>query len=256
VTELRLESAGGSRPEAVMNVITLAEAARLEAVLRGQAAASAEERPAELLLALDAGEILRLGLVDQRGMVVVGAAIAFVMQVEPWREAMVAIPQRIAEEARDAAGSPLAGLGLELWLGAAGLLLAAWLALQVLSVGRAFVAFHRFRLLRRGERITTEAGLFTLQVASARRDKVQRLLAGESWLARRLGRRRLSCEVAAGAGTEGPGPKGREARCGCVGWHRWPPPSGSPSWWPRCRRGSIRAGSTGGRCTPAPPGGC
>jgi putative membrane protein len=90
-------------------------------------------------------------------------------------------------------------LGSPLLLAGAGLAIAALLALQVLSVARAFVAFHRFRLLRRGERITTESGLLTRQVASARRDKVQRLVAGETWLARRLGQRWLSCEVAAGA---------------------------------------------------------
>jgi putative membrane protein len=208
VTELRLESAGGSRPEAVMNVITLAEAARLEAVLRDRAPASAGDGAAipgstsKELLVLAPRDLLRLGLISQRGMVVVGAAIAFAMQVEPWRDALVAVPERIVEEARGVEGVTFAA-GRELWGGALGLLLAALVALQLLSVARAFVAFHRFRLLRQGERITTESGLLTRQVTSARRDKVQRLLAGESWLARRFGRRWLSCEVAAGATAEG-----------------------------------------------------
>jgi putative membrane protein len=198
VTELRLESAGGRAPEAVMNVITLAEAARIEALLRGRAAvASGEEEAAEVLLALGPRELLRLGLVSQRGMVVVGAAIAFAMQIEPLRDALLEVPVRLAESARGAVGD--LALGSPLLLAGAGLAVAALLALQVLSVARAFVAFHRFRLLRRGERITTESGLLTRQVASARRDKVQRLLAGETWLARRLGQRWLSCEVAAGA---------------------------------------------------------
>ena len=41
VTELRLESSGGTRPEAVMSVITANEADRLERVLRSAARAAA-----------------------------------------------------------------------------------------------------------------------------------------------------------------------------------------------------------------------
>jgi putative membrane protein len=67
----------------------------------------------------------------------------------------------------------------------------------------AVAAFHGFRLERRGERIATEGGLLTRHAASAPRDKIQRLLFEETWLARRLGRRWLACDVAAGVPREG-----------------------------------------------------
>jgi putative membrane protein len=82
-------------------------------------------------------------------------------------------------------------------------------ALQVLSVARAFTGFYGFTLRRSGERITTVSGLFTRQVASARRDKIQRLIIGESMLSRLLGRQWLWCEVAAGAA---PGEQERSVR--------------------------------------------
>ncbi|MEO6066291.1 MAG: PH domain-containing protein, partial [Lysobacterales bacterium] len=72
VTELRLESAGGSKPEAVMNVIARAEADRLERVLREgvghvvESAAFEGEAPEgeapEVLHALGLGELVRLGI--------------------------------------------------------------------------------------------------------------------------------------------------------------------------------------------------
>jgi putative membrane protein len=200
VTELRLESAGGSKPEAVMNVITVAEAERVEAVLRGRvgSADAVQEEPARLLLALPPRELVRLGLVTQRGLVVVGAAFAFTMQIEPLRDAVLDVrwvPSVLSGPSGVATGLP-SGVGVAGALLAA--LLGAAVALQLLSIGRAFFAFHRFELRRRGERIATVSGLLTRQAASSRRDKVQRLLVGESWLARRLGRRWLSCEVAAG----------------------------------------------------------
>jgi putative membrane protein len=209
VTELRLESAGGARPEAVMNVITVAEAERLEAILRGRAAAEAPQAGTERpLLSLAPAELVRLGLVTQRGMVVVGAALAFAMQIEPLREAVTAAPERlIATLARR--GGALQGTTAGTILAAVLLGLLFLAALQVLSVARAFTGFYGFTLRRSGERITTVSGLFTRQVASARRDKIQRLIIGESLLSRLLGRQWLWCEVAAGAA---PGEQERSVR--------------------------------------------
>jgi len=90
VTELRLESAGGARPEAVMTVITVAEAARIEAVLRGRRPGTDTASPlpaAQPLLALAPDEVVRLGLVTNRGLVVVGAIVALVMPVRSRRRA-------------------------------------------------------------------------------------------------------------------------------------------------------------------------
>lgn len=222
VTELRLESAGGAKPEAVMNVITVAEAERLETILRGHAASDAAaaaaadaERP---LLALAPGDLVRLGLVTQRGMVVVGAALAFAMQIEPLRELVTEAPERMVSALARRGGS-LEGTAAGNLLAGAVLVLVFVAALQVLSVLRAFTGFYGFTLRRSGERITTVSGMFTRQMASARRDKIQRLVIGESLLSRLFGRQWLWCEVAAGAGS---GEQERTARL------RWLAPIATP----------------------------
>lgn len=220
VTELRLESAGGAKPEAVMNVITVAEAERLETILRGHvatdaAAAADAEQP---LLALAPGDLVRLGLVTQRGMVVVGALLAFAMQIEPLRELVTEAPERMVSALARRGGS-LEGTTAGTVLAGGVLLLVFIAALQLLSVARAFTGFYGFTLRRSGERITTVSGLLTRQMASARRDKIQRLVIGESLLSRLFGRQWLWCEVAAGAGG---GEQERTARL------RWLAPLATP----------------------------
>lgn len=209
VSELRLESAGGAKPEAVMSVIPLADALRIEQILRARGpeaeaddAASAPATdgapsPSPILLRLPVGELLRLGLVTNRGWVIIGAGFALLWQVVPEERGVARSAWRLVE--------PLIGRGAEYIPGplafavsAAMFLLMAMAAVKGLSLLMAVVDFHAFTLERRGERVRTEAGLLTRRVASARRDKIQRLLFAEGWLMRRLGRQALSCEVAGG----------------------------------------------------------
>jgi putative membrane protein len=221
VTELRLESAGGARPEAVMNVITVREAARIEAILRGRdtgldgVAAAAPGTP---LLALSPGEVIRLGLVTNRGLVVVGAALALLTQFDLWDPRTLVragrgVGTRIGTWTPAAASPPETAA-----LAVAGVIVLVAL-LKVLSVAVAFVGFHGFRLWRDGERLRTESGFLTRHSASARRDKVQRVRLGDSWLSRRLGRQWLSCDVAAGV-------QGQDAGEGTR--LRWLVPLGTP----------------------------
>jgi putative membrane protein len=217
VTELRLESAGGSEPEAVMNVIRLDEARRIEAALRG--AAPSEESAAEPapLLVLGGGDLVRLGLATNRGAVVLGGLIAVYWQFEPWEWHWKAEEFRHWRERLEAWQAGLPGpVGTAAIVAAA---LGAFLVmLKLLSVLMAVFNFHGFRLELRGRRVASEAGLLTRHAASAQCDKIQRLLFEETWLARRLGRRRLSCDVASG----GPGQEQHGARL------RWLAPIGTP----------------------------
>ncbi|MCE3002711.1 MAG: PH domain-containing protein [Xanthomonadaceae bacterium] len=207
VSELRLESAGGLKPEAVMSVIPLADALRIERILREHAApqvggddpVAVEPAAAAspILLRLPLPELLRLGLVTNRGWVVVGAGMALLWQVVPEERGVARSAWRLVE--------PWIGIGAEYipgplaWAASAALfLLMVLLAVKALSLLMAVVDFHGFVLERRGERVRTEAGLLTRRVASARRDKVQRLLFADGWLMRRMGRQALSCEVAGG----------------------------------------------------------
>ena len=163
VAEVRLESAGGTTAEAHMRVLSLPAAAALERLVQvghGQGAADADAAPAaaDLLLALPTGELVRLGVISNRGIVVVGAALAALSQTLPGD------PERwIRPLGRGLFGQAnMLQMG---WLGTAlaalALLLAALLVLRLLSVALAIVQFHGFTLRERDGTLGVESGLLT-----------------------------------------------------------------------------------------------
>lgn len=87
VAELRLESAGGAKPEAQMRVLRLDQALALEQLVRhrGQATPgqSAEASDSTTLLTLPPGEIVRLGLISNRGMIAMAATAGAAYQMFP-----------------------------------------------------------------------------------------------------------------------------------------------------------------------------
>ncbi|PJJ95876.1 hypothetical protein CO641_14645 [Lysobacteraceae bacterium NML91-0213] len=205
VAEVRLESAGGSKPEARMQVLTLAEAMALEAVVRRRApvvpatdgaphAPAAPATEARTLLALSTGEVVRLGLVSNRGMVVVAGAIALAMQVLPDNLAGDLLT-RIAREAFGRV-SVAGGAWQGQLMAAALLLVMAVLALRVLSVVLALVQYHGFRLVEDGRRLGVERGLLTRLRNSVPRRRIQAWTLQESLMHRLLGRRSLQVDTA------------------------------------------------------------
>ena len=206
VAEVRLESAGGQKPEAEMRVLRLADAQALEALIQGHAqrhahagtTAPGEEATAagetRTLLALPVGEVLRHGLISNRGMLVVGAGFAAITQVSPdllgdlvegWGRAMLA-----SLDLRHYGPAQYA-------VGALGLLLGFVAVLQALSVVLSLLQYHGFRLTETGSRLTMERGLLTRLRSSAPRRRIQAWTLREG-LPHRLWRRRaLQVDTAA-----------------------------------------------------------
>jgi putative membrane protein len=92
VAEVRLESAGGIKPEADMRVLKLDDALALEALVRRKGGAapatgiSVQDAPAdvrEVLHTLSNSEIVRAGLISNRGMLAIGGAFAALAQFSP-----------------------------------------------------------------------------------------------------------------------------------------------------------------------------
>lgn len=204
VAAVKLESAGGTRPEAEMKVLKLADALALERLIRyrGHAApgghdstdAAEEEVAGETLLALSTPEIVRLGLISNRGMVVIAGAFALAWQVFPEKR--------------------MAGMFMDMWrqaFGYVGQLNGHWLAaastvaafvLLVLALIRAFsvvlaiVRYHGFRLSEHGRRLTVERGMLTRVRASVPRRRIQSWTLRETALHRLFGRRSLEIDTA------------------------------------------------------------
>lgn len=206
VAAVKLESAGGNKPEAEMKVLAYADALALERLIRHRvpvdpdlATARAHDPDAEVsgqtLLALPTGEIVRLGLISNRGMVVVAGAFALAWQVFPdgyivdlVRDAWHGASGYVVPGQRNAAGLGIAALAL----------IALALALvRALSVLLAVVRYHGFRLSEHGRRLTVERGLFTRVRASVPRRRIQAWTLRETVLHRLFRRRTLHVDTAA-----------------------------------------------------------
>ena len=197
VAEVRLESAGGQKPEAQMRVLRLDQALALEDLIkhRGQLPdADAPARVADNLLLLPTAEVVRLGLVSNRGMIVVAAAIGGAWQL---------FPDRVVADFFETYGRQLFGYASHLQLGwittaaaATTMVLLAIVLLRLLSVALALVQYHDFRLSEEQKRLTVERGLLAKLRTSVVRRRIQSWTLHEGFLHRLLKRRSLQVDTA------------------------------------------------------------
>ncbi|WP_460830878.1 PH domain-containing protein [Lysobacter humi (ex Lee et al. 2017)] len=207
VAEVKLESAGGKRPEAEMRVLALDDALALEALVRrrgvaapAEAEATVEAPPATPLLRLSTAEVLRLGLLSNRGLVVAIAGAASFTQFGPdagdsrfvWK-----LLGRFANEVTGYGGAHgFEPLDYAVAFGALALALLA--ALRLLSVLLALAQYHGFELREDGARLVVERGLLARWRSSLSRRRIQAWTLREGWLHRRFGRRALQVDIATG----------------------------------------------------------
>lgn len=213
VAEVRLESAvGGGTPEAQMQVLSLADAAALEAVVEAAGSAQAqrstaapdtaqqrsEPQPAhaagETLLQLDTSELIKLGLTSNRGLVL--GAIGFGAFAQFGGEGFGRTMANTAEAGVEFAGR--LGLGFVHWLLLGMFLLLAFLALaRAVAVLMVVVQLHGFRLSEAAGSLSVEQGLLTRLRTRAPRAKIQRWTVHDSLLHRLFKRRSVRVETAA-----------------------------------------------------------
>lgn len=201
VTELQVESAGGVTSEAHMRVLTLAEADRLEKLLREGAELEGDvlDEVDAPLLEVPVPELIRLGLISNRGMIVIGAAIAFLAQTG---DGLERIARPLTNTAERLFGQYFADRSFDtpaVVIGVVALVVLALVAVRLLSVLIALVSFYDFRLAERHGRFTAEYGLLTRVRTSATRAKIQKVWIDESLLHRLFGRVTVRLDV---AGTE------------------------------------------------------
>ena len=212
VAEVRLESAGGIKPEAQMRVLRLDQAEALEALVRqrgraadGGAPATPDAAEQVPLLALSNGELVRLGLISNRGMLVVAAAFGALAQtgdnvfgilVERWGKSALGWLSGLAgEHAHD---SPVT-----IAFAAGSLLLVALVLVRLLSVLLAFLQYYGFTLREDDARIRVESGLLARYRSSAKRRRIQSWSLHEGVLHRWFKRRSLRVQTASRQGGDG-----------------------------------------------------
>lgn len=236
VVDVRVETGGGGETEARLSVLpreALDEMrARVFAGRRGPGetngageARQADARPVEApagqappglavqILHLPLPELLLCGFLENKGMVLVGAAYGALWEagalnwIWSWffpgdvdarglfRDILAALLGR----------SPLPVGRLLMALGG----LAAFLVLvRLISMAWAFVRLYDFRLARHGDDLRITFGLFTRVTATIPRRRVQTLTIHQSWLHRRL--RRASVRVETAGGPAGASARDRE----------------------------------------------
>jgi putative membrane protein len=209
VAELRLESAGGGKAEAEMRVLSVADAQALELLIRQRGAAASVEAmpgalnaaPAAALLSMNTPEVIRLGLISNRGMVLVAAAFGAMWQFmpEPWvsdRGFRQAYGFFTSEAATLVPGWLLrpAGAAIVALVFFAGIVI----AVRVLSVVLALLQFHGFRLEEIGRQLRVERGLLTRVRTHVPRRRIQAWRLYETVLHRCFRRQGLRVDSAAG----------------------------------------------------------
>ncbi|MEO8366376.1 MAG: PH domain-containing protein [Pseudoxanthomonas sp.] len=197
VAEVRLESAGGQKPEAQMRVLRLDQALALESLVkhRGQMPdAVAQAGTDDTLLSLSTAEVVRLGLVSNRGMIVMAAAFGGAWQL---------FPDRVVANLFEHYGRQLSGYASHFQLGWITTVLAvlcmvvlALLLLRVLSVLLALVQYYGFRLSEEQRRLTVQRGLLAKLRTSVARRRIQAWTLHEGLLHRLLKRRSLHIDTA------------------------------------------------------------
>ncbi|HWS77954.1 MAG TPA: PH domain-containing protein [Thermomonas sp.] len=204
VAEVRLEAAGGVKPEAQMRVLRMDQALALEALVRrrGHALATVADDAAASapLLTLSTVELVRLGLISNRGMLVVAAAFGGLAQtgddvfgvlVDRWGKLLFG---RVSDFMGQHAHDSTLGIGLA----AVSLVLAALVLVRLLSVVLAILQFHGFALRDDDGRITVERGLLARSRSSAKHRRIQAWSLREGVLHRWFDRRSLRVDTAAG----------------------------------------------------------
>ena len=197
VAEVRLESAGGQKPEAQMRVLRLDEALALENLIKHRGQAQDSDAPAlqaDSLLTLSTAEVVRLGLVSNRGMIVMAAAFGASWQV---------FPDRLVADYFESFARQVFGYASHLHYGWAAtaaavlaLLVLASVLLRLLSVLLALLQYHGFRLSEEQRRLTVERGLLSKLRTSVARRRIQAWTLQEGFLHRLLKRRSLRIDTA------------------------------------------------------------
>jgi putative membrane protein len=213
VAEVRLESAGGmGQAEAQMQVLKLEQANALEALVRSGAhrarAAQARsdgdpgsdedaDRAPTLWLELPTRELVRLGLISNRGMLVVAAGFAYLTQAGD------VLTQRLSNGIESVGREGIAMA--EAWhlgpvayvLLAIALLLAMIVAVRLLSVALAILQFHDFRLYAGDRELRVERGLLSRVRSHLPKRRIQAYSLRETLLHRWFGRQSLRVDRAA-----------------------------------------------------------
>jgi putative membrane protein len=195
-----VQTSTGGKPEALISVLDLpaVQAMRERIFSQSKQPDATVAAPAEeLLLHLSSGELVRYGLIDNRGMILVAAAFGllheagvFTINEQVWEQLLQSSP---------AAGLAALGLMMQIVLGLL-TIVSAIVAVRILSIVLALVTFHDFKLTRQEGDLRARYGLLTRIALTLRTRRIQAVHQTESLLHRWLDRVSLNVDLAGDSG--------------------------------------------------------
>ena len=203
VAEVRLETGGGEKEEGRMRVLGFSQAQQLQQMIRSQEKISTINQSAvnqtdtgQTLLRLTSRELLKLGIISNKGMILVVAGFGAVMQMN-WE-----LPEAMFKKAStwlwDHSAEISQNSTLSYIVGGLTLLFFAFVVLRVISILQAFLHYHGFLLSSDNHRLSIERGLLNRFHGSLPRTRIQAWTLQQSWLQRRFSRFALRVDAAAG----------------------------------------------------------
>jgi len=233
VTSARIETAAGGKPEASLRVLSMEAAEELRRYTLGEVEKTAETdspttAPADTpLLQVPDRELVRLGLISNRGFIVIAAVLGASSQFQWWDEDWIQDQDWLAfyESARAKAPAWVGWL-TESGTLAFGVLLTVVLILLFLVLLRLFsiawyvVRYHGFTLRRKGEDLRAEYGLLTHVSSLIPIHRVQLVTVSATFLHRWFGRASIDLETA-GTSEAGSELSGQLAASGVATTRQW-----------------------------------
>jgi putative membrane protein len=202
VVEISLESGAGLKPEAKMTVVPLARAKLLEQQVRQAQAHHASfdlpttapnqtldaptSAPSEMIHHVGLLDLVRLGLISNRGMIAIGAGFYFLSQLN-------VLPKNLFKSIgiwlRENVGI---AHGWAFWLIFASLSIVLILVVvRLASIAMAIFSYYNFQLHFDGERLRAEQGLLTRQGGSSKPSGIIAQVIQDGWLYRWFKRQSL-----------------------------------------------------------------
>lgn len=214
VAEVRVQTGSGNEPEATLSVLALADLEEMRRRVFGTARPPAAEAGIveapplvmpEVLVRLTPGDLALYGIIENRGLLVIAAIFGVLTEFGP---AARFLEQTLGDQASRGVlrrtGRALFAGGVSLRVIAYGLAgLALFLIVsRVFSIGWALVRLYGYTLVKVGEDLRAEYGLFTRVTATIPRRRIQCVTVRDTPLHRLLGCASVRVATAGGMAAE------------------------------------------------------
>jgi len=190
VADVTVETAGGARPEAVLKVISMdaVEKMRRQVFTEKRAVIDEAAPESEMLLAMSAKDLALFGLISNKGVAVILAALGLTWEFDE--------DGKVFKTIKDLFFPFLSGMPTYMVVIISVVILV--IVLKLLSIIWAFFKLYRFSLERYEEDLHTKCGLFTLHTAVIPRFRIQCIRIIETFVQRILNISSLKVVTAGG----------------------------------------------------------